>query len=752
MRNSAQPNIRFLATWMLAFMMSASMNAQLVLNEICVDNEEFLADVDGDFPDWVELFNNGKTSVNLLGWSLSDDADNLQKWTFPDYELPPSSFMVVFASGKNRMDENQFHTSFKLDEGNEHCFLVDPSGQMVSAFQSHLLPADLSFGKMPDALGDAFYFATPTPGFSNNQAEVEFFDENDMLSFSAQGGFYNETFALEIHSTNNEVVIHYTEDGSPSDERSAVYVQPIALSTSLFESEGNAYVATSESWIAPEDGVRKVKVIRATPYIHNVQAGPEVVHTYFIGQEMKVLYPEDVVSLTIQKDDFFSDSIGIYVHGDALWGNFTGRGMAWERKVFMEYFSDDEASNMRQSVGARIHGRSSRYSPQKTLRLHARERYGKGEMTLPALHHPSNDDYKELLLRAPEPLFSTSLFTDELVQTVISHMDIDVQAQRAVVLFINGEYWGLHHVRERLDEHYLEQHYGVNEENVDILDWDSGLDVQEGDDANYKELISFLQSHDLNASENYEVVRNWVDVPSFIDYMVAQLFFANEDFTKNNVRLWREKEEGAKWRFFFFDADATMREHWQNRLPQFLADNTENDPISIIFSSLLKNEEFKQAFGATFIHHLSTTFSPDNIIAHIEEFEDVHAPMVAEHIRRWNRPQSLAEWHNAMQAMTHFAIMRPPTILEYLNEYFPHPFDVFPNPAHNKVNLRFLVFSEEDIPKVMMTDIAGATVTPHMQMGGNIMEMDVSALSAGIYLLQVDMGKMTYSEKLIITQ
>lgn len=726
-------------------------NAQIVINEICVDNEQTLSDQDGDFPDWIELYNHSSEDVNLHNWSLTDDSDVLDKWTFPHLTIPAKGFLVIFASGKNRKHLHELHTSFKLDESEEHCFLLNPEGGLVSSVQNHSLPSDLSLGKIPDGTGQYFYFAKPTPGYTNNDAQPEFFDQNPTIGFSIPGGFYSGpvTVSLQNNGSANSV-IRYTTDGSPVNLKSPVYSAPIYIGNSYKTENGLSFIPTSDTWQTPDNGVENIRIIRATPYLNDVQTGPEVIHSYLIGNQLRSRYPVDVVSLTIKPEDLFSDSTGIYVHGNSEYGNFIDRGMKSERKVFMESFSPDNSNNIRQSVGVRIHGRSSRYSPQKNLRIHGRERYGKPTITLPVLGREENPEHKELILQAPEPIFSTSLFTDELVQTIIGEMNIDLQHQTPAIVFINGEYWGVHHIRERLGKHYLSQCYDVDENNVDILDWDRELSIQEGDADSYNELIRFVKNHDLSSNTNYEILKSKLDVPSFIDYLIAQLFFANEDFPNNNVRLWREKTPSSKWRFLFFDADATMKKHWQNRLPGFIAGSDDSDPVSILFSALLRNENFKQTFAATYIHHLSTTFSPDNILNKIQEFKTIHEPLVSEHINRWNRPNSMGEWYNAIEAMKHFAIMRPPKVLEDLNSSFPKPFDVFPVPAKDYFNVKFFVLSDSNLPKVRIIDMLGSEKNVQTRLEGDVMTIDTTSLPTGVYLIQVDMGKMSYSDKIII--
>src|SRR6185503_2452899 len=99
--DAATPPNRFLGgAW--SYTLDPALSAEVVLNEIMADNLNGLLDENGDASDWIELYNRGTTSVNLLGWSLSDDPARPAQWVFPSVTLGPGQFLVVFASGKDR--------------------------------------------------------------------------------------------------------------------------------------------------------------------------------------------------------------------------------------------------------------------------------------------------------------------------------------------------------------------------------------------------------------------------------------------------------------------------------------------------------------------------------------------------------------------------------------------------------------------------------------------------------------------------
>ena len=101
----------------------------VVITEFLAENREGLLDEDDDSSDWIEIQNQGASIVNLEGWYLSDDADDLRQWRFPPVDLLPGEYLLVFASGKDRaVAGSEFHTNFRLDKGGEFLGLVAPGG------------------------------------------------------------------------------------------------------------------------------------------------------------------------------------------------------------------------------------------------------------------------------------------------------------------------------------------------------------------------------------------------------------------------------------------------------------------------------------------------------------------------------------------------------------------------------------------------------------------------------------------------
>jgi hypothetical protein len=129
---------------------------ELIISEFMAANNASLADEDGEYSDWIEIYNAGDQAVNLAGWSLTDDTNSLAKWQFPATNLNAHTFLVVFSSGKDRRVAGApLHTSFGLSRDGEYLALVKPDGQTVASEHSPSYPPqypDISYGTGQSAI------------------------------------------------------------------------------------------------------------------------------------------------------------------------------------------------------------------------------------------------------------------------------------------------------------------------------------------------------------------------------------------------------------------------------------------------------------------------------------------------------------------------------------------------------------------------------------------------------------------------
>ena len=230
---------------LLASFVAATLRADPVISEFMAENRTVLADEDGAFSDWIEVFNPDATAIDLNGWYLTDSASNKTRWQFPSVTLQPGSYLLVFASGKNRRSTvGRLHTNFSLDAGGEYLALVKPDGITVASAYAPEYPAqteDVSYGLLPGSDGryttTAAYLLTPTPGTLNTGVRPPVPAET--AAFSRPGGAFSAAFVLTLSGAKAGEEIRYTitppQTGltAPAPtSTSTVYSAPLTISAS----------------------------------------------------------------------------------------------------------------------------------------------------------------------------------------------------------------------------------------------------------------------------------------------------------------------------------------------------------------------------------------------------------------------------------------------------------------------------------------------------------------------------------------
>ena len=228
--------MKLLRTTLLAFAAMGTLTnfalANPVISEFMASNARTLEDEDIDEPDWIELHNTGNTTVDLKGYYLSNDPENLQMWQVPDISIAADKYLTIFSSGKDRSDpDGVLHTNFKIPAEGGNLILVEPDGTTI-AHQFQNYPAqvtDVSYGS--DSTGAIGYFATPTPAEANSGEFAPGAPAEEVV-FSREGGIIVENTTVTINSPEgNGAVVRYVLDPEDTpDDSSPLYSAPIEIS------------------------------------------------------------------------------------------------------------------------------------------------------------------------------------------------------------------------------------------------------------------------------------------------------------------------------------------------------------------------------------------------------------------------------------------------------------------------------------------------------------------------------------------
>ncbi|RKG98539.1 CotH kinase family protein [Corallococcus carmarthensis] len=527
---------------------------------------------------------------------------------------------------------------------------------------------------------------------SEARARVDF----QHLTFDARPGLYQPETLLAL-PTARGVRTYFTRDGSTPTPASALYTGPIALLARSSPPVKWSFVPTTaplaaegSRWLAPVEEPPQAAVVRYRQYSGTVPVGPVRTRTFLIG---RAPYTLPVLSLVTDAANFFDPATGIYVPGllseaspdDPGAGNYMQDGKEWERPVHAEWFESSGARVLAQDAGVRIHGSGSAVLPQKSLRLYAKEDYGPKTFAGPLFPGSAVTEFTRLLVRTSGQDQGMTKLRDCVLQRLLAETRLALQPCRPALVFLDGEYWGLHELRERYDEYYLASHYGVDRKKAVILERFGELDVgEEGDEQPYLDLIDFVRTHDLSVPEHYAWVRTQIDVDDFIDYQVAQLYLGNEDWPENNVKFWRLRTkqtapdapygQDGRWRWLVYDLDFALRSGPAfDSLGRVLEDPSLEAWSVVLLRGLLQAPEFKARFVERFRWHIEHTFAEERVAASLDAAVEELAPEMPGQVARWGQPSSVEAWTWHLQDLRETLRQRPAFMRQSLEQHLGAP-------------------------------------------------------------------------------
>ena len=502
--------------------------------------------------------------------------------------------------------------------------------------------------------------------------------------FSHPSGFYPETFHLQMSVPYPEAEIRYTLDGSVPHEDSPVYQEHIRIYDRTAETPLISLIPTGHNWQPPAGTMPRAMVVRARAFIEGYLPGPVKSATFFINEQQSFSHALSVISIFTNKENLFDDDIGIYVIGNAPGGNFHQRGDEWERPAFMELFDTQGHTEYAGGVGLRIHGGTSRNFPQKSLRLYFRNAYGDSWMQHELFPSYPVKQFKRLILRQSGHDMQYTFIRDAFMQSLLVNTHQDLQAHRPAVVYINGEYWGMHNIRERYDKYYIQSHHGAEPENLDMLGH-TNLHITQGDREHYEEMLGFIRDNGLQEDQNLQHLTTLMDVDSYTDYKIAEIFFYRWDI--GNIRHWRERTPEGRWRWMMFDLDTGFGGFWSWEQPwtfDMMVYNTEpngpwtgylghehNSPnATFLLRRLLENETYRRQFILRFADLLNTNFHPDFALHTMDSLSRLIRSEIPLQSSRWHAIPSAQTWEEELEVLRQFAQLRPRFQRQHLLDFF----------------------------------------------------------------------------------
>ena len=546
-------------------------SALLLINELMQSNIDCLMDDLNDFPDsWVELYNPLERAVDLMNFKLGITPNASEAWQLPPQMISPGGHAIVYCDKVG----DRLHTPFRLESGKGcevYLFKGEQVVDKITGLKKQPAP-NIAYGRKTDGADEWGYQLSSTPGTANSGAVCDIkqilgepvFSEPARVTTSGAA----LTLALSLpDGTPEGTIIRYTTNGSEPTESSTPYSRPLSIaSTTTVRAK-----LFCDGWLSPRSTTRS--------------------YIYF-PRELTL----PVVSINTD-DKYLNDpAIGIYVEGANKEEGDENFRKNWRRPINFELFeADGSKSALNQLCEMRIMGGWTRGNPLKSLALYANKRFGTKRFAYEFFpdQKPGLTDFKSIALRDAGNDFDYLYQRDAIIQrTMAQHADLDWQAWKPIIIYINGTYRGILNIRERSNDDNIYTNYDGLEDIDMIENW---WELKNGDWDSYNQFRDFFAQKGHTLAE-YEQRMDWKE---FINLMAMNLYFDNQDFPQNNIVMWRPRTKDGRWRWIAKDADFGLglydKQPTENTI-NWLHHNEHDPYTTLLFRQLMEDGDFKREF------------------------------------------------------------------------------------------------------------------------------------------------------------
>lgn len=594
------------------------------LNSILIEGENVLA---------IEVHNTSTSSSDLslipfLSFALTEGKSYFQP--------TPGWF--------NGNATTQLHSNFKISAEGEEIFLSRDS-VIIDTLNIPRLFVNQSIGRISDGAGTTGIFTDATPGSSNNTTEAFTHGYTAKPTFNFEPGFYNSSLNVSITTNESNSIVRYTTDGSEPTSASSRYLSPVRIN--------------------------KTMCLKARCFSDEKLPGETAVATYLINEEFSL----PVLSVSAKPDDIFGPS-----------GIFTNYNETWDIPAYVEYFEKDKLLAFGQNAGMQVDGGAggSRSHPQHSFRIEPGNRsLGDGDLKYKLMHRrPNRDNYPSFYVRNGSNQYLTLPYKDGLEVTALGRNTYTYySAYQPIVAFINGEYFGVYELREKINDDFLEDNYGMNIDSLDFLgvSYFKGqqLEALRGSIEPYIEDFNRFQELDIQ-SENYlNEVDKFFEFRNYTDYIIAESWVANNDWPYNNIKVFRCQSTGYRWQWAINDLEWGLNPNgWTTSTfdhIQFMLEHGQWDYYTGYWYNMMQNDEYKAYFINRFADLMNTSYH-FSVIGPLENemFNEIYPEMDGEY-EKWgtsNITSQLTRFTNNHNTFRSELEKRGPNVRKHLQSHY----------------------------------------------------------------------------------
>ena len=583
--------------------------------------------------DWIELYNNTDHKIDLTGYGISDTADNPFRQKLSGVSINAKSLLVI---------EPQ---TFAITFFGETIVLTSPDGIVEDAFATgYLRPGSSSGRKLAtgEAAGslDRFFYLAPTRNAPNTTTAYKAYADIPAIDMkrAADGAavadnlYIDQAVLVTLSVPSPDTAIYYTLDGSAPTANAARYQAPFQVDRSL--------------------------VVRAIAIRKDCLNSDIACRT--ILKEKRHTLP--VVSLS-------GNAAAITGPGGLL----ANAANTSEVPAGFSFYEPDGRLGVSFNVGLELHGQYSRKEAQKSLEVKIRSSYGRKEVTYPFFPGYDVSTFRRLILRTSGQDWQFTKVRDAFMTRVIEgQLAVDTMAVRNCVVYVNGAYYGLYEIREKIDQFYVASHYKVNPDQVDMIKGTSIIVA--GDIKDYQNLLAYVKANDMRNDAAYQKVLAWIDEDSLMDFVIAESFFSNAD--SGNKKFWRTRTPGGQWRWVVYDLD------WGLFPTTYLSDRLKGDLLdpaghgqgnffsTVLQVKLMENPAFREKFITRYANFLNTTFAADRMLKILDESVALVEGEMPRQIARWGAPSSMGTWQSYVQTLRRIVTEKRKLMIGQLQQNF----------------------------------------------------------------------------------
>ncbi|MCW5898857.1 MAG: CotH kinase family protein [Flavobacteriales bacterium] len=444
---------------------------------------------------------------------------------------------------------------------------------------------------------------------------------------------------------------------------------------------------TAVQWNRPLPGLPLAHVVRVAEEDDLGRRGPVRLRTTVFADHGVL----PVVSLVMPEGALFDPDTGIYVPGNAMlaphrpqlalykedgrwWkypGNYSGRGKAWERRALVQFIGADGGEIHQGPVGVRIHGNMTRGFPLRALRL-----VFAGPLRAPLFGDGEPAGAMALVLRPGGNDGIKALMRDAVVNELCAGEDFEVSRASTAVLYINGCYWGIHHLRQRVDEKEIARRHGLKAKKVRMVEVELGVIHGDPEEvARFKALVETAKGPSRSAGALYKALNELMDVESFLAYMAACIITGQRDWPLRNVRAWRHAggpgmgRADGRWRFILNDMDLSMGATAPANAPLFHQLDQRAFALPALWTGAMRDPFIRERFQWHVERLLEGPLSKENMLAMVDHFAGRMAPEMRWHTARWRKPASVETWHTHVDELRTFVKARERAVRDGMRGY-----------------------------------------------------------------------------------